>query len=285
MFNIGAQYGVPSSPSTPCTGHIELNDLQLYAIMNSSFSAAFGVNNSGAVVGMYVDGAGLRHGYLATETSFQTLNYPGAFETIPSQLNDAGTVVGQYVDTAGFLHGFVFQSGQFTPLDFPGAVDTGALDVNLNGDIVGAFDTPDFNNHGFLLRSGVFSTIDIPFHRATIATGINSGGKIVGYTSVFFGAPSGYPFLGFLLNSRKTADVTFPGANEVFPQDINTASDITGVFINADQSGDGFVTINGFPYEVYAQTFSRNDSNLIVGSYSVGGFTYTMLGTLPAAAR
>ena len=285
MFNIGAQYGVASTASTPCTGHIELNDVQLYKIMNSSFSAAFGVNNSGSVVGMYVDGAGLRHGYLATETSFQTIDYPGPFETIPSQLNDAGTIVGQYFDAAGFLHGFVLQSGQFTPIDFPGATDTAALDVNLDGDIVGVYITPDFDNHGFLLRNGVFSTIDIPFHRTTVATGINSSGKIVGYSSVFFGAPSGYPYLGFLLNGKKTSDVTFPGANEVFPQDINTQSDITGLFTNSDQSGDGFVTINGFPYEVYGQTFSLNDSNIIAGSYTFGGVTYTMLGTRPSSSR
>jgi hypothetical protein len=285
MFNIGAQYSVPSSASTPCTGHIELNDVQLYRIMNSSFSAAFGVNNSGSVVGMYVDGAALRHGYFATDTSFQVLDYPGASETIPSQLNDGGTIVGQYFDAAGFLHGFVFQSGQFTSIDFPGALDTAALDINLNGDIVGVYVTPDFNNHGFLLRSGIFSTIDIPFHRTTLPTGINSGGKIVGYTSVFYGAPSGYPYLGFLLNGRKTADVTFPGANEVFPQDINTQSDITGVFVNSDQSGDGFTTINGFPYEIYGQTFSLNDANMIVGSYSFGGVTYTMLGTRPSSSR
>lgn len=285
MFNIGAQYGVSSAPSTPCTGHIELNDLQLYKIQNSNFSAAFGVNNSGSVVGMYVDEGGLRHGYLATETSFQIVDYPGALETIPSQLNDAGTIVGQYVDNQGFLHGFVLQNGQFTPVDFPGALDTAALDVNVNGDIVGAYDTPDFNNHGFLLRSGVFTTIDIPFHRATVATGINSGGKIVGYSSVFFGAPTGYPYMGFFLNGRKTADVTFPSANEVFPQDINTASDITGVFVNSEQSGDGFVTINGYPYEVYGQTFSLNDTNQIVGSYSLGGVTYTMLGTRPSSSR
>lgn len=193
--------------------------------------------------------------------------------------------MGQYVDAGGFLHGFVFKNRQFTPLDFPGALDTVPYDVNLNGDIVGAYDLPDFNTHGFLLRNGIFSSIDLPFHRTTLATGINSGGKIVGYSSALFGASSGYPFLGFLLNGRKTSDITFPGANEVFPQDINSQSDVTGVFTNSDQSGDGFVTINGFPYEVYGQTFSLNDTNLIVGSYTVGGVTYTMLGTRPSASR
>jgi hypothetical protein len=285
MFNIGAQYNVPSAPSTPCTGHVELNDFQLYAIRGSHFSQALGVNNLESIVGVYQDQAGLRHGWLSTTSSFQTLDYPGALETIPSQINDANTVVGLYLDSAGLPHGFVLQGGQFSSIDYPGAVDTAAFDVNVNGDIVGIYDAADFTTHGFLLRNGSFSTIDFPFNRSTLATGINSLGKIVGYHSAQYGAVSGYPYLGFLLAGRKTSDVTFPGAEEVLPQDINDSSDITGLFFNTDQYADGFATINGFPYEVYGWTFSLNDKQNIVGSYSFGGNTYTMLGTLPTAAR
>jgi len=284
MFTIGAQYGLPSAPSTPCIGHVELNDFQLYAIKGSSFSRALGVNNLESIVGFYVDQAGLRHGWLSTTTSFQTIDYPGALETIPSQINDAGTIVGLYFDAVGVPHGFAIQNGQFSSIDYPGALDTAAFDVNLNGDIVGAYDAPDFTTHGFLLRNGSFSSIDFPFNRTTQATAINSVGKIVGYHSAQFGGAV-YPYLGFLLAGRKTSDVTFPGANEVLPFDINNTPDITGIFINTDQYADGFVTINGFPYEVYGQTFSLNDKHLIVGSYNFGGNTYTMLGTLPTPAR
>ena len=217
MFNIGAQYGVPSAPSTPCTGHVELNDFQLYAIKGSTFSQALGVNNLESIVGVYVDQAGLRHGWLSTTTSFQTIDYPGALETIPSQINDADTIVGLYFDAVGVPHGFALQNGQFSSLDYPGALDSAAFDVNLNGGIVGAYDAADFTTHGFLFRNGSFSSIDFPFNRTTQATGINSTGKIVGYHSVQFGASTGYPYLGFLLAGRKTSDVTFPGANEVLP--------------------------------------------------------------------
>ena len=284
MFTIGAQYGLPSTPSTPCTGHVELNDFQLYAIEGSSFSQAIGVNNLESIVGIYVDQAGLRHGWLATTSSFQTIDYPGALETIPSQLNDAGTIVGLYFDPLGVPHGFLLQNGQFSSIDYPGALDTAAFDVNLNGDIVGAYDAPNFTTHGFLLKNGSFSSIDFPFNRTTQATAINSVGKIVGFHSVQFGGAV-YPYLGFLLAARKTSDVIFPGANEVLPFDINNTPDITGVFINTDSRADGFVTIKGFPYEVYGFTFSLNDKHNIVGSYNFGGITYAMLGTLPTPAR
>jgi len=285
MFNIGAQYTVPSAPSTPCTGHTELNDLQFYAINNSSFSEAYGVNNFGTVVGIFVDQSGARHGWVADATSLQTIDYPGAIETVASKISDSGVIVGFYFDNAGFVHGFKLQNGQFSPIDYPGAVDTLAYDVNLNGDIVGIYGGPDFNTHGFLLRGDVFTPIDFPFHRTTFATAINSAGQITGFSSAQFGAPSGYPFLGFLINGRKTTNVSFPGSNETFPEDINNYSAITGSFANSDQYDDGFVTISGFPYEVYGQTFGLNDSNAIVGSYTYAGVTYTMLGTLPSPQR
>jgi len=284
MFTIGAQYGLPSAPSTPCTGHVELVYFQLYSIKGSSFSQALGVNNLESIVGIYADQAGLRHGWLSTTTSFQTIDYPGALETIPSQINDADTIVGLYFDPFGVPHGFLLKNGQFSSIDYPGAVDTVAYDINLNGDIVGAYDSPDFKTHGFQLRNGNFSSIDFPFDRTTQATAINSAGKIVGYHSAQYGGPV-YPYLGFLLAGKKTSDVTFPGATDVIPFDINNTPDITGVFINSDQYANGFVTINGFPYEVRGLTFSLNDKHDIVGSYNFGGNTYTMLGTLPTATR
>jgi len=284
MFNIGSQQGVPSAPTTPCTGHIELNDFQLYRINGSSLSQANGVNNLGAIVGTYQDANGARHGWLANP-SVHTIDYPGAIETIASNINDGGVIVGLYVDTNWFLHGFKLQNGQFSSIDYPGALDTAASDINLNGDIVGWYDTPDFKAHGFVIRNGVFSPIDFPFHQTTFANGINSIGQIVGYTSVQYGAPSGYPYLGFLLGGKKSSDVLFPGAYETLPSDINNRSAITGDFTNADQTGDGFVTINGFPYEVYVRPLALDDNNGVVGSYTLGGVTYTMLATLPAASR
>jgi hypothetical protein len=282
MFNIGAQYGVASAPSTPCTGHIELTDRFLFSLQGSSFSEAYGVNSSETVVGIYVDQNGAQHGWYA-DTALHALDYPGALETIPSKINDAGVVVGTYVDNGGFAHGFKLQNGQFSSFDFPGALDTTALDINLNGDVVGAYDTAaDFQTHGFVLRSGIFSTFDLPFHRTNLVTGINSLGKIVGYSSVQFGASDGHPFLGFLFNGKKTSDFVFPGANETFPHDINNLSAITGTFTNSDQYDSGFVTINGFPYEVYGHVYGVNDSTGIVGSYTIGGKTYLMLGNLPA---
>jgi hypothetical protein len=285
MFNIGAQFGISSTPSSPCTGHVEFKDVGFLAIGNGGFSEAYGVNSQGSIVGRYVDQAGASHGYLLTPTSIQRIDYPGASETSLSQINDAGVIVGLYIDSIGVAHGFKLEGGQFSTIDFPGALETLAYDINLNGDIVGEYFGAGFQSHGFLFRNATFSTIDIPFHRTNVATSINSDGQIAGFTSVQFGAESGFPTLGFLMSGKRTSDVVFPGANETFPWDINNLSMMTGIFTNSNSYDSGFVTINGLPYEVYGHVYGLDDSNGIVGSYTVGGVTYTMLGNLPAAQR
>ena len=124
----------------------------------------------------------------------------------------------------------------------------------------------------------MFTTIDFPFKHASFATAINSGGSIVGFTAQYFGVD---PFQGFLLGGKRNSAITFPGSNEVQPWDLNDKSVNTGLFSNSDGYTDGFVTINGWPYEVYAQTFGLNNHGRIVGTYSYGSAVYAMVGTLP----
>jgi len=277
FFEIGEQYGLQTGPSTPCTGHVELNNEEIFSF-GTSLTEVFGINNNDAIVGIYDDAAGNIHGFLSTPTTGQSIDYPGAIETRPSKINDSGMVVGYYLDAAGIPHGFSFKDGQYSPIDFPGAFDTAAYGVNRFGDIVGAYDGQDFFTHGFLLHQGVFTTIDFPFKHASLATAINSGSSIVGFTAQYFGVD---PFQGFLLGGKRNSAITFPGSNEVQSWDLNDQSVNTGLFSNSDGYTDGFVTINGWPYEVYAQTFGLNNHGRIVGSYSYGGAVYAMVGTLP----
>jgi len=278
MFEVGSQYGVLTGPSTPCTGHVELPGNVDFYIVGSNFTAAFGINNYGSIVGVFSDELGANHGYLYAPPSFQVIDYPGAVETFTSQINDSGLVVGDYIDAAGFDHGFSFKNGQFTQIDFPGAVASAAFGVNQTGDVVGAYLSPDFHEHGFLLRQGVFSSVDLPFRQVTLATGINSFGSIVGFTSQY-GIEG--TFEGFLNTARNISPVTFPGASQVQPWDINDSNATTGLFTNPDGYADGYVTIGGYPYEVNGRVYGLNDIGQIVGSRHQGEFVYAIVRNLP----
>src|SRR6185369_9456020 len=129
--------GLPSEPSTPCTGHVEV-DKTLFSIPGASFTAIAGINNSGATVGYYFDATG-GHGFSLQRSQLSRLDFPGASTTIPRNLNDKGDIVGYFYDSAGFPHGFSYSNGQWTRIDFPGSVDTALFGINAAGEIVGAF--------------------------------------------------------------------------------------------------------------------------------------------------
>ena len=78
---------------------------------------AFGVNDSGTVVG-YGTSGGSTHGYVYSGGAYTQLDAPGATFTAAYGINDAGDVVGGYNDSSG-SHGFIDSGGTFTTLDFP----------------------------------------------------------------------------------------------------------------------------------------------------------------------
>jgi hypothetical protein len=71
------------------------------------------INASGQIVGTYVDGSNVMHGYVGMPGSLMTLDAPGA-GTAPgqgsaTQANNAfGAVTGFYIDASGVLHGFIW---------------------------------------------------------------------------------------------------------------------------------------------------------------------------------
>lgn len=279
MFEIGAQYGVQTEPSSPCVGHIEPTNVRYFSIPGADETRALGNNNNGLVTGIYRDSAGSTHGFILSGNHYQSIDYPGATDTFAYQINDSAAVVGEYFDTFGGEHGYMLKNGQFIQLDFPGGLATSANGINRTGDIIGSYLDARFKLRSFLLRRGAYSQVNASFRILTLANAINSSGSIVGFESKF-GDP---PFSGFLLRSGNNSSITFPGANDVRPFGINDQNQVVGLFFNADGYGDGFVTIGGYPYEVRANTVSINNNNQIVGSVSFApGLRYGFVATLPA---
>jgi hypothetical protein len=80
-------------------------------------SSANGINDSGAIVGTYLDPSLVQHSYLRDSSgNFTVLDDPNAAQlpfsfqntgTAAVRINSAGTIVGSYSDAAGLRHGFV----------------------------------------------------------------------------------------------------------------------------------------------------------------------------------
>jgi len=155
----------------------------------ASDTAAFGINESGTVVGQWdlLDSGGnliAAHGFTWDNGRFTQVDFPGSGDTFVGGINARGNLVGEYDSgpTATVGHGFVFSKGQFTSFDVPaaGSTLTQLNDINANGQILGVYIDADGAEHGFLQVGATFTTIDYPGATLTSAWGINSAGQIVG---------------------------------------------------------------------------------------------------------
>ncbi|MGA7383011.1 MAG: hypothetical protein WBX03_19315, partial [Terriglobales bacterium] len=82
----------------------------------------FGVNNSEVGVGSYVDGSGVRHGFMAGGGTVTTLDDPNGTNTYCFGINNLGTIVGYYTTSSFGAQAFLYQNGTFTDIGPAGAV-------------------------------------------------------------------------------------------------------------------------------------------------------------------
>lgn len=73
----------------------------------ATLTAAWDVNERGAVAGVYRDAANKFHGFLWERLRFSSIDFPGASATRAFGINAHGAVVGTYIDAANRTHAFV----------------------------------------------------------------------------------------------------------------------------------------------------------------------------------
>jgi probable HAF family extracellular repeat protein len=131
------------------------------------FTLPRAVNNSGAIVGQYIDASGLTHGFLYRNGTFTTIDAPGAGTnparglvcgffnpegTLATGISASGVIVGDICTDTG-LSGWVLSNGKFSSLNDPNAGPLGTYvgASSENGRLVGGayFDAGGLQ-HGFV---------------------------------------------------------------------------------------------------------------------------------------
>ena len=197
---------------------------------------AQGINDLGQIVGIYVDGSGVNHGYELSGGKFTTLDVPftGAIATLAYGINNSGEVVGGWVDSDRNGHGFTLIGGVYASFDFPGGFDTEAFSINSAGDIVGPYNDAGGIAHGFLLSGGTYTSIDFPGALASLAGGINDAGDIVGdYCTTSECAATDDWNDGFLLSEGTFSTIAIPGEIYTIAQEINNNGVVLGFYQDA----------------------------------------------------
>ncbi len=157
---------------------------------------AFGINDSGAIVGQFQDSfSGTSPGFVDLNGMFTSLNPVANSDITNAQgVNNQGEVIGFYNTDGQHDHGFAFNTltDQYTLLPDPVQPNlflTQFLGINDNGLAVGYWQDTIGSQHGFLynLKTNTYTFLDDPSAgvingvEITQITGINDANEITGF--------------------------------------------------------------------------------------------------------
>ncbi len=210
-------------------------------------SMVTGINAAGDLSGIYVDVAGVNHGFTDIGGTFTTVDNPAS--TVFNQalgINNSHETVGYYAPTIAGSPDDVSYSqsgGVFTAIaGLPTNFNNQAVGINSAGTIVG-FYQPDAGlatSFGYLDVGGTITTID-PFGSTfTQALGVNSLGEIVGFYTDADGNQHGY-----IDNSGVFTSFDPPGSASTTINGLNDKGDIVGFYTSA--SADAVIGFVGTP--------------------------------------
>lgn len=220
-----------------------------FDVPGSTETLLFKVNDSGEIVGGYLEGPNVEHGFLLQGGSVTTIDVPGAVGATQAEgINDQVQVTGTYFDaTTGLEPGFLRQpDGSVVTIVPPNSGGyTEANGINNSGTIVGR-DIGRFSQ-GFQFSNGSYTMINVPGATNTSLFGINNRGDIVGDYIDANGVTH-----GLLVRNGSFITIDFPGATNTNAQDINDNGDIVGSTVVANLRhgylfGNGTFTQIDFP--------------------------------------
>lgn len=232
------------------------------------------INNIGQMVGGYYDNTVFQeHGFIDTNGSFATLDFPAAILTESHGINDSGQVVGEYCASDGTCHGFYYDGATYTTIE-PNHVTSSSLQkINNAGQMAGFAVDAASVVHAFIydLSTNSITVLRPPRGSNAVADGINNVGDVVGYYLVGSSLP------GFIYGGGHYKKIAFPPvSNSTEAQDINDSGVVVGVVTLDTQKGTeyhGFLYQTGqfvrfvFPGTSVTEAFGINNAGMIVGLY------------------
>jgi probable HAF family extracellular repeat protein len=244
----------------------------------------YGINNSRAIAGDYVDSNGIQHGMILGGTNaFVSADRPDCVTTPGSTsiafygINNVGAAAGWCTSTSGPEIGFTWAKGKFTDIKISGATLVNANGINDSGAVVGTYDDANGVQHGFLLEGGTLTKLDPPGTVSlNTAWGINNAGVIT-----VFGTDSNGTYLSFTTADKGQTYTPFhapgEGSTGTAIHQINNNGDIVATVFDSSGNRHG-VLFHGGQYYTYddpngvgsTRADGLNDMLVMVGRYGSG---------------
>ena len=154
---------------------------------------AWGVNDSGVIVGFYTNSSSNFQAFKWVNGVFTNFGCPGWTNTRAYGINDAGVIVGDNANSpSGPFSGFALASGKCIPVNYPGATWTSAKGINKSDVISGWYRDSKNVFHGFIESGGQFQSFDPSNSMNTLAFHINDKAQIVGWYTDTANATHGF---------------------------------------------------------------------------------------------
>lgn len=232
-------------------------------------SYAYGINNSGQIIGATQPGFGTGgiHGFLLKSGNYTLLDDPDtgtSSGTAADSINSSGKIAGYYSNGAK-QHGFLLDSGAFTTVDPPNALGASVQGINSLGQLVGAY--TDLTNalHGFVTATPLHFSDDFNRPDGSVGNGWSTwgnGASIAAGELQTFGASGGV---------FRTLPVTFP---VFFAFDFRTAAVGSGSWLIEFNDPNGQQTGTA-EFELYGQ-----DGGQVAYYYHTSGGQVGFYGTV-----
>jgi hypothetical protein len=149
----------------------------------SNGTQALGINDTGDVVGLYLDSSGVQHGFVKKGSKYTSIDVAGDSTTEAWGINNAGQIAVFAITSAGGYDSFIYDGKKFKKVSDPNAGTLGTIirSVNNQGDAAGAYFDSNSNEVGFLLHAGKYYDVKDPnANNNTRPDGVNDKLEIVG---------------------------------------------------------------------------------------------------------
>jgi hypothetical protein len=222
-----------------------------------TFNQLLGINNKGFIAGYFGSGAAghPNKGYVLVppfaQRDFLNENFPGSAQTQVTAINDTGITVGFWANAAGANFGFYWQNGRFHNVNFPTSNNASPavnqlLGINNTGTAVGFYNDSKGNAHGYEYSLRTHHFKLVTISGATSLTAAAVNNK--GATAGFYTNAAGTT-VGYLqLHSGKVTTLAFPGASSTQAFGVNDSNEVVGQYtVGTGNSAvtHGFVWLNG----------------------------------------
>lgn len=273
-------------------------------------TAASGINPSGDIVGVFIDGVGKQHGFLLSGGQFTTIDVPGELAgvdgTLPTSANGispAGDIVGNYTapvslapaDSPAYcpaagspacLKGFLYSRGKFTTVLFPGHPGAIPQRITPDGAIYGCL-------HDFDLGLSMFGAAWTRLGEVSLGTNggeladssqsvpmsMNNGATPDGHTIVGLWNDMSNRRHGFVVHDGVFQSYDVPGSLVTAIWDINPGQEFVGTYLDSGGHRHGFLRLPDgsarinvdYPGAAATIAFGINPDGVIVGQYAASG--------------